>query len=294
MIVFKKPVLSYLVLPLCLSIAPILQADDAPPTRTALKVCADPHYMPFSNQEGKGYENRIAQLLAAELKLPLEYTWFPQRLGFIRNTLKKEKPEGEGFLCDLVMGVPTGYELTATTSPYMQSTYALVLRSDGKLANLKQATDLLTSPPDNPDEIKIGITDSGPGAEWLAKYQLHQYMAPYPAQTGDPADFPGKHQLDDLLAGQLDAAIVWGPSAAYFASHQQDGRKLSMLPLKSEPGVRFNFPISVGVRFGEKAWKDQVNAILQTKKTEIQQILQTEYQIPLVDDTGELLAAVSK
>ncbi|TXH67298.1 MAG: quinoprotein dehydrogenase-associated putative ABC transporter substrate-binding protein [Thiothrix sp.] len=294
MIVFKKPVLSYLVLPLCLSIAPILQADDAPPTRNALKVCADPHYMPFSNQEGQGYENRIAQLLAAELKLPLEYTWFPQRLGFIRNTLKKEKPEGEGFLCDLVMGVPTGYELTATTSPYMQSTYALVLRSDGKLANLKQATDLLTSPPDNPDEIKIGITDSGPGAEWLAKYQLHQYMAPYPAQTGDPADFPGKHQLDDLLAGQLDAAIVWGPSAAYFASHQQDGRKLSMLPLKSELGVRFNFPISVGVRFGEKAWKDQVNAILQTKKTEIQQILQTEYQIPLVDDTGELLAAVSK
>ncbi len=294
MIVFKKPVLSYLVLPLCLSIAPILQADDAPPTRTALKVCADPHYMPFSNQEGQGYENRIAQLLAAELKLPLEYTWFPQRLGFIRNTLKKEKPEGAGFLCDLVMGVPTGYELTATTSPYMQSTYALVLRSDGKLANLKQATDLLTSPPDNPDKIKIGITDSGPGAEWLAKYQLHQYMAPYPAQTGDPADFPGKHQLNDLLAGQLDAAIVWGPSAAYFASHQQAGRKLSMLPLKSEPGVRFNFPISVGVRFGEKAWKDQVNAILQTKKTEIQQILQTEYQIPLVDDTGELLAAVSK
>lgn len=294
MIVFKPAILSYLALPLCLSFVPTLHADDAPPARTALKVCADPQYLPFSNEAGKGYENRLAQLVATELKLPLEYTWFPQRLGFIRNTLKKEKPDGEGFLCDLVMGLPTGYELTATTEPYMQSTYALVVRSDGKLAQLKQPTELLTQSPDNPDEIKIGITESGPGAEWLAKYQLHQYMAPYPAQTGDPADFPGKHLLTDLLAGNLDAALVWGPTAAYFASHQQEGRKLSLLPLKSEPGVRFNFPISAGVRFGEKAWKEQINTILKSKKAEIQHILQTEYQIPLVDDTGELLAAVSK
>lgn len=294
MSVFKPAALCCLVLSMCLSFTPSLYADDLPPARTALKVCADPQYMPFSSQDGKGYENRLAQLIAAELKLPLEYTWFPQRLGFIRNTLKKEKPDGEGFLCDLVMGLPTGYELAATTEPYMQSTYALVLRSDGKLAQLKQATELLTRAPDNPDEIKVGITESGPGAEWLAKYQLHQYMAPYPAQTGDPADFPGKHLLTDLLAGTLDAAIVWGPTAAYFASHQQEGRSLSFLPLKSESGVRFNFPISAGVRFGEKAWKDQVNAILKSKKAEIQHILQAEYQIPLVDDTGELLAAVSK
>ncbi|WP_298608629.1 quinoprotein dehydrogenase-associated putative ABC transporter substrate-binding protein [uncultured Thiothrix sp.] len=294
MIVFKPATLSYLALSLCLIFTSTLQAEDASPARTALKVCADPQYMPFSNQEGKGYENRLAQLVAAELKLPLEYTWFPQRLGFIRNTLKKEQPDGEGFLCDLVMGLPTGYELTATTDPYMQSTYALVVRSDGKLASLKQATELLTSPPANPDEIKIGITESGPGAEWLAKYQLHQYMAPYPAQSGDPADFPGKHLLTDLLAGHLDAAIVWGPTAAYFTSYHQDGRNLSLLPLKSEPGVRFNFPISAGVRLGEKAWKEQVNTILKSKKAEIQQILQTEYHIPLVDDTGELLAAVSK
>lgn len=268
--------------------------DEPPPARKALKVCADPQYMPFSSQAGEGYENRIAQLVADELKLPLEYTWFPQRLGFIRNTLKKERPEGDGFLCDLVIGLPTGYELAATTDPYMQSTYALVIRSDGKLSQLQKPTDLLTNNPSNPDEIKIGITESSPGTTWLAKYQLHQYMAPYAAQTGDPADFPGKAMLNDLLAGDLDAAIVWGPTAAYFASHKQESRTLSILPLKSEPGVKFNYPISAGVRFGEKAWKEQVNTILQSKKAEIQKILQDEYHIPLVDDAGEALAAVSK
>jgi quinoprotein dehydrogenase-associated probable ABC transporter substrate-binding protein len=269
-------------------------ADEAPPTRKALKVCADPQYMPFSNQEGKGYENRLAQLVATELQLPVEYTWFPQRLGFIRNTLRQELPDGTGFLCDLVMGLPQGYELTATTDPYMQSTYALVVRSDGKLKQLQQATDLLTSDPANAEQIKIGITESSPGAAWLAKYQLHQYMSPYAAQTGDPTDFPGKPMLTDLLAGQLDAAIVWGPSAAYFTQHQQDGRSLKMLPLKSEAGVRFNYAISAGVRFGEKAWKEQINSILHKKQADIQKILREEYHIPLVDDAGEVLAATSQ
>lgn len=295
---FFKPAaaLKFLFIPSCLLgslYIPIAHAEDTP-TRTALNVCADPQYMPFSSQDKKGYENRIAQLVADELKLPLAYTWFPQRLGFIRNTLKKENPEGEGFLCDLVMGLPTGYELTATTEPYMQSTYALVIRSDGKLNRLQKPSELLASNPANPDEIKIGITESSPGAGWLAKYQLHQYMAPYAAQTGDPADFPGKQMLMDLLAGNLDAAIVWGPTAAYFASHKQDNRTLNMLPLKSEPGVKFNYPISAGVRFGEKAWKEQINTILQSKKAEIQKILHDDYQIPLVDDAGEVLAAASQ
>lgn len=292
---FFKPAsaLSHRLLATCLAIglaSPLVNAaEDSPPARKALNVCADPYYMPFSSQDGKGYENRIAQLVAAELKLPLEYTWFPQRLGFIRNTLKKENPDKEGFLCDLVMGLPTGYELAATTEPYMQSTYALVLRSDGKLGTLQKPSDFLTSDPANPDTIKVGITESSPGAGWLAKYQLHQYMAPYAAQTGDPMDFPGKQMLTDLLAGKLDAAIVWGPTAAYFASHKQDVRTLKMLPLKSEPGVKFNYPISAGVRFGEKAWKDQVNTLLQTKKADIQKILHDDYKIPLVDDAGELL-----
>lgn len=299
MIYFKPAsALSFLLLPTCLLVglySTFVKADDAPPpARKALKVCADPQYMPFSSQEGKGYENRLAQLVADELQLPLEYTWFPQRLGFIRNTLKKETPDADGFLCDLVMGLPTGYELTATTDPYMQSTYALVVRSDGKLGQLQKPSDILTSHPDNPDTIKIGITESGPGAAWLAKYQLHQYMAPYPAQTGDPADFPGKPMLTDLLAGHLDAAIVWGPTAAYFTNYQQDARTLRMLPLKSEPGVKFNYPISAGVRFGEKAWKEQVNTILHSKHAEIQKILHDEYHIPLVDDAGETLAAISK
>lgn len=278
-----KPVIS-LVLAALIPFSAAAYADDAP-ARTALKVCADPQYMPFSSKDGSGYENRIATLIATELKLPLEYTWFPQRIGFIRNTLRQEKPDGDGFLCDLVMGVPKGYELAATTEAYMQSTYALVVASDGKLGQLKQPTDLLTG---GADGIRIGITETSPGAEWLAKHGLFEYMAPYPAQSGDPEEFPGKPMLEDLLAGKLDAAIVWGPTAGYFSRQQNDKRQLKAMPLKSEPGVRFHYPISAAVRFGEKAWKEQVNQILQQRQGEVQKILQ-EYNIPLVNDAGEQL-----
>ena len=95
--------------------------------RTALKVCADPYNLPYSNKKQEGFENKIAELFAKELGLPLKYEWFPQRMGFIRNTLKKKVGEEERFKCDYVMGVPTGYELTLTTNPYYHSTYALVV-----------------------------------------------------------------------------------------------------------------------------------------------------------------------
>ncbi len=109
----------------------------------AFRVCADPNYLPYSNRNGDGFENKLAKLLASELGVPVEYTWFPQRMGFIRNTLRAEHPTREGYLCDIVMGVPHGFELAITTKPYYRSTYALVIVKGRGLDDINSAQDLL-------------------------------------------------------------------------------------------------------------------------------------------------------
>ncbi len=259
--------------------------DQASPDSKVLKVCADPHYMPFSSQDGKGYENRIAEIIANELGRSVQYTWFPQRLGFIRNTLRKESPNGQGYLCDVVMGVTQGYELAATTQPYMQSTYALVTVAGGKLERIRQPSDLLaiTPNPQMDSPIRIGVTETGPGAMWLAKHNLYQYMTSYPAQSGDPNEFPSEAMLKDLWQGKLDAAIVWGPTAAYFERLSPQERRMTIHTFSEEPGVRFSYPISAAVRFGEKDWKAQIDQALSKRKNDIQNILH-EYGIPLVNE----------
>ena len=264
-------------------------ADEDVP-RTALKICADPNYMPFSNQEQAGYENQLAKLIADDLGLPLEYTWFPQRLGFIRNTLRKELPDGDGYACDLVMGLPKGYELAITTEAYMQSTYALVISGTGKLAGLKAPAELVSGELGKQSGLRVGVTERSPGADWLGKYGLYTAMAPYVAQSGDPDEYPGEPMFDDLQSGKLDAAILWGPTASYLARQASADHPLRVVPLQSEPGVKLHFPISMGVRFGEGAWKKQLNGILEKNRDKVRLILK-EYGIPLVDDDGKAQAS---
>lgn len=239
-------------------------------TRKSLKVCADPNYMPFSHKDKTGYENQIAALIGKKLNLPVEYTWFPQRMGFVRNTLKKKQDNGQDYLCDLVMGVPKEFDFAKATIPYMRSTYALVTLDDGKLKDLKKGNDLVTLPPAILDDLHIGITERSPGALWLSRFAMYQQMAPYIAQSGDPAEFPNQPMYEDLLAGKLDAAIVWGPTAAYFARLSP---KVKVLKLETMPGVRFDYSISTAVRYGDNKWKNTIENILRDNKDEINQIL---------------------
>lgn len=239
--------------------------------RKTLRVCADPNYMPFSHRDQSGYENQIASLIGRELNIPIEYTWFPQRMGFIRNTLKKINPESGDYSCDLVMGVPKEFDFARATKPYMHSTYALVTLHDGKLDDLNQGNDLVRLSPQQIQDIKIGITERSPGALWLSRYSLYEQMAPYIAQSGDPDEFPNEPMFNDLISGNIDAAIVWGPTAAYF--FRLNTKKIRVLPLTSEPGVRFDFFISTAVRYGEDEWKDRIEAILLKKSAEIDEIL---------------------
>lgn len=259
--------------------ATVLSAVENTEQRKTLKVCADPNYMPFSHKDKSGYENKIAALIGEELNIPVEYTWFPQRMGFIRNTLKKKEPGSGEYRCDLVMGVPKEFDFAKATIPYMHSTYALVTLQEGKLKELKQGNDLVKLSPEKVKGLKIGITERSPGALWLSRYSLYEQMAPYIAQSGDPDEFPGEPMFKGLISGEIDAAIVWGPTAAYFS--RLDTNKIRVLPLNSEPGVRFDFSISAAVRHGDEKWKHQIEAVLQNKSGEINEIL-TQAGIPLL------------
>ncbi len=262
----------------------VLSAVDNTEQRKILKVCADPNYMPFSHKDKSGYENQIAALIGKELNIPVDYTWFPQRMGFIRNTLKKKEPGSTEYRCDLVIGVPQEFDFAKATIPYMHSTYALVTLQNGKLKELTKGNDLVTLPANKVKDLKIGITERSPGALWLSRYSLYEQMAPYIAQSGDPDEFPGEPMLKDLIAGHIDAAIVWGPTAAYFA--RLGTKKIHVLPLNSEPAVRFDFFISMAVRYGNEKWKEQIETILRKKTTEINKILITA-GIPLLANNSK-------
>jgi mxaJ protein len=259
-------------------------AQDAPEPRKALRVCQDPNNLPFSNDKKEGIENRIAEVFGKALDLPVTYYSFPQRLAFIRNTLRYKLP-GQDFPCDIVMGVPAGYDQVSVTKPYYRSTYALVFAQGKGLEEVKSADDFLRLPPATLKALRIGVFDRSPASEWLVKHQLLEQGVPYPIMNADPAQYPGQIIERDLVAGKLDAAIVWGPIAGYYAQRVKP-LSLTVVPLKSEPGVKFDFPIAMGVRYGEREWKQQVEGLLVSQQAEIQAILR-EFGVPLVDTPSE-------
>ncbi|MBX2869442.1 MAG: quinoprotein dehydrogenase-associated putative ABC transporter substrate-binding protein [Acidiferrobacterales bacterium] len=247
--------------------------------RAVLKVCADPHYMPFSSENQDGFENKLAEIIANELGIGIEYTWFPQSMGFIRNTLRKRSETDPGYRCDIVMGVPAGYELANTTKPYFTSVYSLVVNNAGPLKDVQRMEDLLALPSDVIDDAKIGLTERSPGALWMAKHKLFVQMAPYIAQVGDPTLFINQEIYEDLSAGNIDGAIVWGPVAGYFTKLDQN---LRLIPMESSPEIKLDYSISAGVRRREDDWRDQVDTIFQKNADQIQALLQ-EYNIPTVN-----------
>lgn len=246
-----------------------------------LKVCADPYMLPFSNRERQGYENKIAALFAKKLGWKLYYYWFPQRMGFIRNTLNKQKPDGS-FNCDLVITVPEHFDISATTKPYYTSTYVLVYRK-AKFGTLKTPDELEKLAKKGVD-IKFGLTDRGPAQLWVFRHGLMGDMVPYQGQSGDLKVTPGEQLMKDLAAGKIDCAIVWGPSAGYYAKVLKAEDKLGMLMLHNDPkypDMRFEFSVAMGVRRGDKAWADKINHLIENNQSKINSILKS-YGIPLL------------
>ena len=275
-----NPVVALLLAALVASAA----AQDKPEARTALRVCQDPNNLPFSNLRGEGIENRIAELFGKALGLPVTYYSFPQRLAFIRNTLRFKLP-GEDYPCDIVIGVPAGYDQVSVTKPYYRSTYALVFAKGKGLDEVKSADDFLKLDAAKLKALRIGIYDRSPASEWLSKHQLVDQGVPYAIMNADPQQYPGEIIEKDLAAGKLDVAIVWGPIAGYFAQRVKTPT-LMVVPLRSEPGVKFDFQMAMGVRYGEREWKQQIEGLIESKRPEILAILK-EYGVPLVDASYE-------
>jgi mxaJ protein len=256
-------------------------ADSA---RTAFRPCIDPSNLPFANEKGEGFENRIADLFAQKLGLPVQSYAFPQRMNFIRNTLRYRLP-GEDFRCDIVMSVPASYDQAWPTAPYYRSTYALVYRKGHGLDQVQSGSDLLALPADVRGKLTIGIYDRSPASYWLVKHGMEAQAKPFPMMSPDPDRYPGEIIDKDLVQGKIDAAIVWGPIAGYFAKRVRDV-ELAVIPLQSEPGVKFDYAIAMGVRQGDAEWRATVDKLIVENKPAITAILR-EYNVPLVDERGE-------
>jgi len=245
-------------------------------SHTALRVCADPANLPFSDDKGEGFENKIAAIVAGDLKLPVEYTWFPQATGFIRNTLFAKR-------CDVVLGYAQGDDLVLNTNAYYRSTYALVFRGGSGLDGVDHLADPRLS------DKRIGIIAGTPPSNAMVRLGLMQRAKPYPLMVDRRYDSPAERMIADIRAGEIDAGVLWGPMAGYFAD--KGGEKLSLVPLLKEPGEpRMAYRITFGVRNLEDDWKHQLNAIIAKRQGDIDAIL-LEYGVPLIDDNGHLVTA---
>lgn len=244
------------------------------------RVCADPNNLPFSNKAQDGFENRLADLLATDLGMPVEYTWFPQRMGFIRNTLKAREPTRDGYKCDVIMGVPHHYDRAITTAPYYRSTYALVYVKGRGLDDVKNIAALLNFDEARKQGLRIGIFERTPASQLLAQHGYFDQTVAFQTMSGDPAAYPGELVEKELVAGKIDAAILWGPIAGYFAKHAEEVEMI-VIPLQSRPGIRFDFAISAAVRHGDGNRREMIQGALDRNAGAIKALLE-EYNVPLL------------
>ncbi len=255
------------------------------------KVCADPLNPPYSTKNKDGFENKIAELFAKELGQKVEYTWFAQRIGFIRNTLTAPVNEWDAssdeFKCDIVMGVPAGYDLTLTTAPYYKSTYVLLIAKGRGWDDIKDAAQLTELPLQRQEALKIAMFDRGPGTTWLQQNGLLDQGIPYQSMSGDSENNTAMQIDKDLKAKKIDMVILWGPMAAYVTA-QSPKNSYTMIPMKSTPGIKFDFAMAMGVRNGDKARKAQLDKLIATKADKIQAII-ASYNIPLLPITKEVV-----
>ena len=248
-----------------------------------LHVCADPSSLPQSNDRGEGYENKIAAALARDLGKKVEYTFFPQRMGFVRNTLRARDETTMKFKCDVIIGVPKGYDLTATTQPYMHSTYAMVFTDRRpEFKQFRHPQDLLALAPEQLRTLRIGIFGRSPAADWLLQNGLLERAEMYASQSGDPQETPNTIVDRDLSSGKIDVAIVWGPVAGQLVGSHSGPHAWTALPFAPDPKIKFDYEISMGLRQGEKEWKDTLDQWIGSHHEQIQSIL-LSYHIPLLE-----------
>ncbi|HEX6573630.1 MAG TPA: substrate-binding domain-containing protein [Gemmatimonadaceae bacterium] len=249
-----------------------VRASDADAAVNSLRVCADPNNLPFSNSAREGFENKIADLVARDLGKTVEYTWWAQRRGFVRNTLNARA-------CDVIIGVPGSFDLTAVTNPYYRSSYVFVTRRDRNL-NIKSYDDPRLK------RLRIGVQlvgDDGantPPVHALGNRGIRGNLKGYSLYGDYSKPHPPSKIIDAVANGEVDVAIVWGPLAGYFAKLEKVALDLTPVSPKIDlPFMPQVFDIAMGVRREDKALRDSLDVILEKEKTPIAAILDT-YNIP--------------
>src|SRR5271165_3172002 len=240
--------------------------------RSALRVCADPNNLPFSDQKKQGFENKIADVIGAALGTKVEYTWFPQIIGFARNTL-------QAYRCDLVMGTVAGDEIMQTTNPYYFTTYVMVYRSDkGVAINSMQDPRLA--------RLRLGVVSATPPSDLLVRHDLMAHAKPYPLTVDTRIESPTHRMVQDIVDGTIDIGFLWGPIAGYYQKHEK--LPLTLVLLADEPGAaRMKYHIAMGVRANEPEWRRKINTVILKQQPQITAILR-DYGVPLLNEQGEL------
>jgi mxaJ protein len=241
-------------------------------SQLVLRVCADPNNLPFSNEHEEGFENALARMIARDMGARLEYTWWAQRRGFFRNTLN-------AGACDVVMGVPTSFELSWTTRPYYRSTYVFVTQRARRL-RIRSFDDPLLR------KLAIGVQligDDGantPPAHALASRGIVRRVRGYPVYGNYAEPNPPARIIDAVAKGDIDVAVAWGPLAGYFATREP--APLDITPVSPQidlPFLPFVFDIGMGVRRGDTERRDALNRFIEAHQTEIQRLL-ARYGVP--------------
>jgi len=239
--------------------------------RQVLRVCSDPANMPFSNDKKDGFENKIADIVGEELKVPVEYTWFPQVTGFLRNTLFAKR-------CDLVIGTGQGDPSLLNTNAIYSSAYVLLYKPNHGL----DGVDSLFDP--RLKDKRIGVVAGTPPSNLIAKAGLMGKAKPYQLVVDRRYESPPEDMVKDIRSGDIDTGVLWGPIGGYFAG--KGGEKLTMVPLiKDAQGNHMEFRITMGVRQGDDLWKRQLNDIIRKRQGDIDKVL-LDYGVPLLDDDG--------
>ena len=237
-----------------------------------LRVCADPRNLPFSNEKGEGFENKLAEFFAAKLQKKLDYMYFPQATGFVRVTLGAHR-------CDVIMGFPQGDDLVQGSNPYYRTAYALISKKDSGLDDVDTLEDARLK------GKHIGVVAGTPPATNMAAAGLMSTAKPYPLMIDTRVDSSAEAMINDLNKGDIDAGILWGPMAGFYA--KKANPPLHVTPLvKEKTGPQLVFRIGMGVRRADQNWKRLLNRLIQENQPAINKIL-LDYGVPLLDENNQ-------
>ena len=242
------------------------------------RVCGDPRNMPYSDTQGEGFENKLAELFAKALGKSVAYTWYPNAPGFVRRTLAIYK-------CDIIMGMPQGDDIVQVTNPYYRTTYTLVFKPGNGLDGADTLTD------ERLKDKRIGVIAGTPPATNMVLDGLIAKAKPYPLVIDTRYDSSAAAMIKDIVDGEVDAGVLWGPLAGYYA--KQSKTPLTVVPLlKEKNGPRMAYRIGMGVRYSDQNWKRELNGMIRSKQAEINALL-LEFGVPILDDSDHLITAAS-